>query len=60
MGVVRWFIALKRTTRAENYMRDTRAEYVTRDTGMDDVNSVTGTHGYAENGDPMHLGEGPP
>ncbi len=60
MGVVRWFHPVLRTTRAETYQRETRAESALWRRDEDVGVAVCGTHGYAENGDPMHLGEGPP
>jgi hypothetical protein len=51
MTVVRTLRPLARTTRAEN---------VWWNSGEDDGAGTFGAHGFAENGDPMHLGEGPP
>ena len=51
MAVVRWIRSLHRSTRAEAFAR------ACRELAM--VGS-RGTHGYAENGDPLHRGEDPP
>ena len=60
MGFVRWFRDFNRTTRAETNIRETRAENAAGIIGEDGTDCDLGSHGYAENGDPMHLGEGPP
>lgn len=51
MGLARWINPQFRSTRAE-YAFKSRRE-------IEGVGSDT-AHGFAENGDPMHLGEGPP
>jgi hypothetical protein len=51
MGVVRWIYPQFMSTRAEKLFRDYREI-------MWDGSHTN--HGYAENGDPLHLGEGPP
>lgn len=70
MGVVRSLIRPHfRSTRAENMNRSTRAENVFRSTRAENENwytgdlvkaGLTGSHGYSERRDPIHLGEGPP
>lgn len=40
--------------------RTTRAEHVWWNSGEDVVGGTFGAHGFREDGDPMHLGEGPP
>jgi len=60
MGVVRWFHPFNRTTRAENMNRETRAENTAGRLGEDGMTCDLRSDGFAENGDPMHLGEGPP
>jgi len=51
MAVVRWIRSLLWSTRAEA-LAWARCELA--------VVGFGGTHGYAENGDPLHRGEGPP
>ncbi len=51
MGVVRLLLSSFRATRAENVSGGCRKE---KEVG------ARGSHGFAEDGDPMHLGEGPP
>jgi hypothetical protein len=51
MGVARWINPQHRSTRAEQVLLRRRE--------MEAGGSET-AHGFWENGDPLHLGEGPP